>query len=154
MSHWLYKNEVFSPDYENIDWAGFVYIITNKLTGQKYIGRKRFHKKRTLKPLKGYKRRRIKISESDWRTYGSSCKELLEDIEKLGEENFEFRILSFHENYSELNYAETKLQFLFKVLEEKDKAGNWQFYNNNIENTYYKSDMYNEERSLLTEKYK
>lgn len=154
MSHWVFNGEIYEPEYDEIDWAGFVYQITNNLTDQKYIGRKRFHKKRTLKPLKGKKRKRIVITESDWREYRSSCKELIEDIEKHGKENFTFEILSFHENFQELNYAETKLQILFAVLESRMPNGEWEYYNNNIENKFYKSELYTEERTELTEKYK
>ena len=50
------------------DFFGYVYLITNKSTGKKYIGRKYFMQKR--KP-KGGKRR--VTSESDWKKYyGSS----------------------------------------------------------------------------------
>ena len=36
---------------------GFIYKITNKETGQFYIGKKSLYSHRTLPPLKGYKRK-------------------------------------------------------------------------------------------------
>ena len=64
-------------------YAGFVYLITNIKTGKKYIGKKFFWSKRTLKPLKGKKTKRRVTKESDWKNYYGSCKKLLEDIKKL-----------------------------------------------------------------------
>ena len=81
MSHWVYNGDVYNPEYEDIDHAGFIYLITNQLTGQQYIGRKRFHKKRTLKPLKGKKRRRIKITESDWPADYKGANQCMEQVE-------------------------------------------------------------------------
>ena len=55
------------------DYVGFVYQITDKTNDKKYIGKKGLISKRRLPPLKGKKRRRIKIIETDWQDYyGSS----------------------------------------------------------------------------------
>ena len=45
---------------------GFVYMITNKEDGKFYIGKKSLYSHRTLPPLKGYKRKRKVIKESNW----------------------------------------------------------------------------------------
>ena len=58
---WYYKGTAFTSD-DIGDFFGYVYLITNKSTGKKYIGRKYFVQKR--KP-KGGKRR--VTSESDWK---------------------------------------------------------------------------------------
>lgn len=153
MSHWLFENESYSPDYDDIDYAGFVYRITNLVDGRMYIGRKRFDKKRRLKPLKGKKRRRLQVTESDWRTYTGSCEELNADIERIGKENFRFEILSFHNNCTELNYAELVCQVLLNVLDAKNEAGERIYYNKNIVRRYYPSELYGSERIELFEHY-
>lgn len=154
MSHWIYKGEPFDPDYDDIDHAGFVYMITNNITGQKYVGKKVFHARRTLKPLKGKKRRRKVVKESDWRGYCSSSQEVKDDIKKHGKENFTFEILSFHINRTELNYAELKLQFLLDVLEARcEDTGEYLFYNRNILTKYYRSELHWEDRLALHEHY-
>ena len=79
MSHWLYKNKIIEEAPEGA--FGFVYLITNKKTGRKYIGRKYFGKTRRVKK-KGNKRRRVIRKDSDWRTYIGSSKLLQEHIEK------------------------------------------------------------------------
>lgn len=153
MSHWIYKGEPYDPEYDDIDAAGFVYIITNKTNGRRYVGKKVLHAKRTLKPLKGKKRRRKVVKESDWRFYESSCVELREDIQKLGKDNFIFEIVSFHINRTELNYAELKLQFLLEVLDTRDEDGEHLFYNRNILTKYYPSPLHWEDRLRLHEEY-
>ena len=153
-SHWVYNDEPYDPAYEDIDAAGFVYMIHNTKNGMKYVGRKRFHKKRRLKPLKGKKRGRIQITESDWREYTGSSIELNDDIKKYGKEYFVFEIISFHVNFTELNYHELKLQFDLNVLESRNENGERIFYNRNFVRRYYPSDLHWEDRLALHEQYR
>ena len=75
---WTYKGTTFTSD--DIDnQFGFVYRITNLQTGQQYIGRKYFIQKR--KPRSGGRRR---TSESNWKQYWGSSKELNADRKRLG----------------------------------------------------------------------
>ena len=152
-SHWKHEGEIYNPEYADIEHAGFIYLITNKETGMKYIGRKRFHKKRRLPPLKGRKNKRIRITESDWRDYCSSSEDVKADIKTQGKDNFDFEIISFHINFTELNYHETKLQFLLDVLEARDSEGNRKYYNRNIVMKFYPSEIQQEERRRLHESY-
>jgi len=114
------------------DCAGFVYLITNLISGRKYIGKKlaAFSKtKYRMVKLKNGKKKRKKIKstiESDWQTYHGSSKELTQDIEKLGKENFKREILLFCKSKAECSYMEAKLQFEHQVLESTD------YYNNQI----------------------
>ena len=45
---WYYKGTAFTSD-DIGDFFGYVYLITNKSTGKKYIGRKYFVQKRNLR---------------------------------------------------------------------------------------------------------
>jgi hypothetical protein len=110
--HWLVNEDVYM--FNNM--FGFIYEITNKVNGKKYIGKKQCVRKIRRKPLKGKTRNRIDQKESDWKTYTSSSKELNEDIQKYGKENFEFRILKICGSKWELAYQEAKLQFENNVL--------------------------------------
>ena len=127
---WLHNdNEVETlPD----DCVGFVYIITNLKTNRKYVGKKlaKFSKT-TYKTvvLKNGKKKKKKIRskiDSDWKDYYGSSKELNEDVEKLGIENFKREILFFCKSKAECSYVESREQFSRKVLESDD------YYNNNI----------------------
>ena len=102
---WLYKN----TQIENLpeDCIGFVYLITNNLTGRKYIGKKlaKFSKTtyKTVTQKNGTKKRkkiRSKI-DSDWREYYGSSPELTADVIKLGTENFTREILYYCKSKSE-----------------------------------------------------
>lgn len=114
--HWVLNENV------DIDEStfGFIYEITNKATNKKYIGKKQCFMRLKRKPLKGFKRKRISNIESDWKSYTSSSKELNDDIEKYGKNNFEFKILKTCESKWELAYFEIKEQIDKQVLLRSD----------------------------------
>jgi hypothetical protein len=116
---WMYENREFTEVPENI--IGFVYKITNTITGRQYIGKKLFSFARK-KSVKGRKKR-IRV-ESDWRDYYGSNKELLHDVATHGAGCFQREILYLCANKGQCNYLEAKLQFLHGVLERPDD-----FYN-------------------------
>lgn len=99
---------------------GFIYLITNKVSGRKYIGKKQMQTLVKRKPLKGKKRRRISTAETKWKDYTSSSNELNADIIALGIENFQFDIIRWCCSKSELAYYEAKLQFDHDVLLRSD----------------------------------
>jgi len=127
---WLYQNTPVETLPETC--IGFVYLITNNLTGRKYIGKKlaKFSKTtyRTVKQKNGIKKKkkiRSKI-DSDWQQYYGSSAELSADIEKLGTDNFTREILFYCKSKSECSYIEAREQFTRKVLESND------YYNGQI----------------------
>ena len=95
---------------------GFIYIITNTVTGKRYIGKKQMKSVKKLKPLKGRKNKRHFDVETDWKTYTSSSNELNADITTLGKDKFIFEIVKTCESKFELAYFEAKLQFEHDVL--------------------------------------
>ncbi len=131
---WRYNSKSFdSCDIGNS--YGFVYCITNKLNGRKYIGRKYFWQFRTPKG----KKRKVK-SESDWKKYYGSCPELKEEIKKYGKEVFSREILSLHDTKGHVNFEETKQLFLHNVLMESLDNGEPAYYNSNILGRYMRKD--------------
>ena len=132
LTDWKGLPKDFSPE----DFEGFVYLIVNTLTDQKYIGKKYFWSV-TKKKVKGQKRRKIEKKESDWRFYKSSCDELKQDIDKLGLKYFEFYILTLHKTRAETNYQEVKEQFIRDVLYSKINK-EYEYYNSNILNRYFR----------------
>ena len=127
---WLFKNTQVEILPE--DCIGFVYLITNKLTGRQYIGKKLAKFSRTtyrVVKLKNGKKKRKKIKgkiESDWQTYYGSNIELNQDIERLGAGNFTREILYYCRSKAECSYIEAREQFQRKVLETND------YYNGQI----------------------
>ena len=71
---------------------GFIYKITCLVNNKKYIGKKQCKTVLKRRPLKGKKNKRHEITETDWKTYTSSSRELNEDIIKYGKESFKFDI--------------------------------------------------------------
>jgi hypothetical protein len=132
---WTYQG---NPILETPQAFGFVYEIENLTTGRRYIGKKQLQFKCVKPPLKGKRRRRRSVIESDWRTYWGSCAELLEDIKTHGETRFQRRILKFCASKSELGYAEVEAQVKNDVLTAKLPDGQWAFYNANIMNRFFR----------------
>ena len=115
---WTYQNkpiEIIPEEYE-----GFVYLITNLKTGQKYIGKKLAKLKTTKPPLKGKKNKRRGTKESDWQDYWGSSDRLQEDVSTLGPENFTREILYLCKSRAEMSYIEAREQFDRRVLETDD----------------------------------
>lgn len=134
MTEWLYEGEPFT---DSKDYEGFVYLITNKINGKMYVGKKFFKHKRTRKPLKGKKRKRIDFVESDWKSYYGSSALIKEAIEEHGKDNFERLILSLHKSRAATNYEETREQFARDVLYTLDSDGERVYYNDNINGRFY-----------------
>ena len=112
---WTYQGTPVEEIPDN--YIGFVYLITNLTDGKKYIGKKLAKFRKTKPPLKGKKRKRKSLVESDWRTYWGSSEHLLVDVTHLGTENFTREILYFCISRAELSYLEAREQFDRKVLE-------------------------------------
>ena len=134
---WTYQGTTFtSADID--DFFGFVYRITNLTNGRKYIGRKYFWQKR--KPRGGGRKR---TSESNWKAYYGSSKELTEDRKLLGVQAFSREILSLHSTPGKVNYEETRQQFLNNVLTESLDDGTPMYYNSNVLGRYMRKDYFN-----------
>lgn len=135
----IHQWETTHTEQEIMGNAGFVYRITNLSNGRQYIGRKytTTHRK-TLDPKTGKYRKMIK--ESDWRVYTGSCKELNDDIDRLGHSRFKFEILSLHRTKGETNYEEVRLQMTYNVLYARrpDNHNEYLFYNSNINGKWYR----------------
>ena len=118
---WLYRNEPFNTTPE--EYQGFVYLIEEKDTGKKYIGKKFFWKPKTLPITKTRKRRQRTKVESDWRDYFGSSKEVQQLVEQKGKSNYNRTILKLCRTKGECSYYEAKMQFEYDVLLRDD------FYN-------------------------
>jgi len=115
---WYYNNEPYEDTPE--EYQGFVYQITDLVTGKKYIGKKFFWKPKTLPVTKTRKRRVKTRTESDWRSYYGSSKEVKELVESQGQDKFKREILRLCKTKGECSYYEAKYQFDFEVLFRDD----------------------------------
>jgi hypothetical protein len=128
---WLFEGNQIEQLPE--DCVGFVYLITNTVTGRKYIGKKlaKFSKTtyKTVKLKNGTKKKK-KIKgkiESDWQTYYGSSDELTKDVQTLGSDKFTREILHYCNSKALTSYLEAKEQFDRRVLESDE------YYNGHIQ---------------------
>ena len=144
---WLYESTIIQQLPE--DCVGFVYVITNNLTGRRYIGKKLAKFSRTTYKtvkLKNGKKKRKKIKgkiDSDWQTYYGSNEQLNLDVIQLGRENFTREILYYCKSKAECSYIEAREQFSRRVLESDD------WYNGHIQVRVHGSHI---KKMLLTYK--
>ena len=137
---WSYQGTTFTSEHIN-DFFGFVYRITNLQNGRQYIGRKYFTQRRKLRGS-----RRKRTSESDWKAYYGSSKELTADRKLLGSSCFKREIISLHKTKGQVNFEETKQLFLHNVLTETLDGKTPLYYNSNILGRYMRKDYFNLEQ--------
>jgi len=120
---WYYNGEPFTSEMIE-DNIGFVYCITDDRNGLKYIGKKGLISKRKMPPLKGKKRRRIKIIETDWQSYYGSSETVKALVEEYGRETFHREILRLCKSKGQMSYYEAKMQFETDCLLKPDEYYN------------------------------
>ena len=127
---WIYKNQPVEQLPEQC--VGFVYIITNTVSGRMYVGKKlaRFkttrYKTHTQKNGRKVRKKIRGAVASDWQEYYGSSDQLNRDVESLGRDQFQREILYYCRSKAECNYIEAREQFARKVLESD------QYYNGHI----------------------
>jgi|TARA_R100000027_G_scaffold31009_1_gene22723 hypothetical protein len=153
---WTYQGRIITDISDMPEGTfGFIYEVRYKPTDIRYIGKKVLYfernkrlgkralqelkEERAKKGLKGRTPLKQKIiTESDWKTYFGSQKEILELSKKDGAgENWEKRILEFVPNKKLLTYFETKHLMINGVLEDKYSA----HINDNILGKFYRKDF-------------
>ena len=133
---WLYKEEVIdSIEKMPKNTFGFIYEVCYIPTNEKYLGKKVLQFNKKLPPLKGFKRKRKVIVESDWQTYYGSHQKIKNLLKEGKQDNFKRTILEFAFNKKNLTYLETKYLFSNHVLE------NTEYINDNILGKFFRKDL-------------
>ena len=135
---WLYNNEVIKGiEQMPKNTFGFIYEATYIPTNEKYLGKKVLYFNRTLPPLKGFKRKRKVVKESDWLIYYGSHEKIKTLLKENKHNDFRREILEFAFNKKHLTYLETKYLFCNSVLE------NTEYINDNILGKFFRKDLVN-----------
>jgi len=139
---WLYKGKVIeSIEDMPKDTYGFIYEVIHNPTGDKYLGKKVLLFNRKLPPLKGQKRKRKVVKESDWKTYYGSHQTIKQLLKEGKQEEFSREILQFVPTKKLLTYFECKYLFIKEVLEHGE------YINDNILAKFYRKDFNYETQS-------
>tara|TARA_R110000822_G_scaffold177021_1_gene317052 strand:- start:141 stop:551 length:411 start_codon:yes stop_codon:yes gene_type:complete len=120
---WLYDGKEFKIE-DRGDAIGFVYELRDTENDKRYIGKKNLFSTRRLPPLKGQKRKRKVVKESDWKTYYGSSKNVQFLVEKTGQKRFKRKILRLCDSKGEMSYWEMWYQMTNHVLLRPDKYYN------------------------------
>jgi hypothetical protein len=142
---WYYKTNKAITDVTQLpnseELEGFVYKITNVITGKFYIGKKSLwsvrKKKISLRAKKttGTRKTFERVTkESDWKNYYGSSKDLKDDVNRLGKTAFKREILELCKSKKYLSYAEFAWQVKLDVLRTDS-------YNGNILGRWFNKDM-------------
>jgi hypothetical protein len=118
---WKYEGSEATDDLV-AGYVGFVYLITNRANGMRYIGKKSLTRIKTRQVKGKKKRERV---ESDWKTYWSSSDRLKLDVQLYGEHVFDREILRLCKTKSECSYYEAKYQFEHDVLLSDSWYNDW-----------------------------
>jgi len=121
MAQWLYQNQPFT---DAGDYYGMVYMITNMLTGKRYLGRKYFTKAKIQQKTKTKRKKKLRVT-SNWETYYGSNAELLEDVKQHGPDWFRREILHLCTTRGETNYYEVHEIFAHGALLSDQYYNKW-----------------------------
>lgn len=126
INKWIWQDKVFETEdleemHKKEPVVGFVYLITNNATGKMYVGKKGFWQHRKLPPLKGKKRKRLVVKESDWKEYYGSSSDLQREVEEQRHQGkldgfYTRQILHLCNSKGLLSYMELKEQVQRDVL--------------------------------------
>lgn len=117
---WIYNNVPIETVPDGA--VGFVYLITNTISGKMYVGKKIFFSSKTIQ--KNKKKKRIKV-ESDWKWYYGS-NQTLKDLVSLHEKKFFTReILHICYSKSQCSYLEIKEQLSRDAILSPDYYNDW-----------------------------
>ena len=134
--------DIISDVFDINEWCGYVYLTIHLPTGRQYIGKKNFFNTKKVKlgkkelaslPITRGKKPTTKqvITESDWKTYYGSAKE----IKEYNKSDLRRYILRFCKTKKELTYWEVAYQFKYDVLL------NDTYINDNILGKFYRKDF-------------
>lgn len=134
---WLFEEKVVgSIEDMPENTFGFIYEVEHIPSGRKYLGKKVLQFTRKLPPLKGYRRKRTVVKESDWKDYYGSQAEIKKLVKEGKESDFKRTILKFVPSKKLLTYYETKYLFINGVLEKDNE-----YINDNILGKFYRKDF-------------
>ena len=151
---WTYNGRLITEVQDMPEGTyGFIYETTHRPSGKKYLGKKVLYfernkklGKRALEALREERKskgiggrvplKQKVITESDWKTYYGSHKEILELVKSDGPMNFDRKILCYVPNKKLLTYYECKYLFINEVLENRDN-----YINDNVLGKFYRKDF-------------
>ena len=135
MSNWIYKKQEFTDIPEGA--IGFVYVIA--INGCFYYGKKNFYSKRNVPKGKRElaaqdgraSKKKLVVTESNWRTYCSSS-ESIKALVLKGHEPYR-EILSICYSMKELSFKESK--YIFNAIQDENNL------NDNVQGKYFKEEI-------------
>ena len=139
---WIYQGRSIASlsDFPENTY-GFIYEITHRETGQKYIGKKQLYSYHTKynkvfneKTKRWNKVKEVTSTESNWQKYFGSNKEIVDLVKKEGKDKFIREIIYLCPDKKLLTYYELAFQCKRDVLTDP------KYINSNILGKFFRSD--------------
>ena len=143
---WYYRGEPINSEDDlpkDKKYIGFIYLLVQKSTGKKYIGRKLLQKPKYTTVNK--KKKKTMVS-SDWMTYYSSSPVIIEFVKEHGTDDFTREILVFATSKGSMIYMEEMALYVVGALENPEL-----WINENIRAKVYRNWCKPNEAALLRE---
>lgn len=129
---------------------GFIYIITDMNTGQKYVGKKQCFFTKTGAPKcrgkvndRGSTRWKDSCwKESNWKKYKGSSNILKDHMKKFPKHTYEYRVVRLCRSKGALTYSEVEVMWELKVLSSKLPDGEYEYFNRQIGAIKYRPPAY------------
>ena len=141
---WQYGNRVIQTLEDCPKGSyGFIYCIEDRVSGQRYIGKKALHSYRTKRVKKLNERtgrintvREVEVLESNWQQYYGSSLEIKDLIKSRGSRKDFMRYI--------IRFCFSKKELTFREIQEQCKADvldNDQYINSNIVGKFFKGEF-------------
>ena len=155
----LYRN-YYNHHWKNMGdtskYWGFIYLITNKKTGKRYVGQKvlqwwdgpRGGYKCYDKGSEWYDPKAWK--ESDWRYYTSSSIPLNEEIAQGSIWDYSYEVIKMCKDRLDLHLSEIFFMMDHDVLNARDQDGEYLWYNENIASVEFRPPFNKEQARDLS----
>jgi hypothetical protein len=127
-THWNlvkgFADRFEGPRLDTTEWFGFIYKVTFLLSGEKYVGKKSFHRTTRTGRI---------VGPSNWRKYGTSCDKIHDILTHYGHHVLAWEIVMLCPTRAMMSHAESNIIQKADAITAVDEHGYPLYYNKRCE---------------------